>query len=92
MGPSEVLVFRLIPKTGEISFDLLCILLPQYTLLFWGGSAWSSYCSQALHVPCWWYNVRLSGQAIVHSTAAHKVLTLSPAIWHCLTKDTNIPN
>lgn len=34
----------------------------------------------------------LSGPAIVHSAAAHKVLTLSPAIWHCLTKDTNIPN
>lgn len=46
----------------------------------------------ALHAPPWWHDVCLSGQAIVRSTAAHKVLTLSPAIWHCLTKDTNIPN
>lgn len=39
-----------------------------------------------------WHRVCPSGQAIVCSAAAHRLLTLSPAIWHCLTKDTNIPN
>ncbi len=48
--------------------------------------------SQASHASSWWHNVSQRSSYCSQHSEPHKVLTLSPAIWHCLTKDTNISN
>lgn len=54
-------------------------------------ACWSPW-SQALHASPWWHSVSQWLSYCSQSSRPHKVLTLSPAIWHCLTTDTNISN
>lgn len=48
--------------------------------------------SQTLHASPWWHRVSQWSSYCSERSRPHKVLTLSLAIWHCLTKDTNISN
>ena len=94
-SPVRSLVCHSLPKEmGKwIIFHLLCRHLSHSINYSFCKIARCSPWSQASHASPWWHNVCLSGRAIVHSVASpRKVLALSPAIWHCLTKDTNISN
>lgn len=81
---------RMEEKEKSRFISCACFLL-HFLIFFVEITCWCSW-SQALHASPWWHSVSQWSSYCSQHSRPHKALTLYPAIWHCLTKDTNIYN